>query len=167
MDRREPEDLVKGGIAAPGPVPGDQQGALAVEAEIVAADIHVDEGRAVEADRPLGLQQRREGRGQPARGGELEREKSGGIRSDALPPTELVGVILDPREIGGQYRPRQPLEQPARPRDVVGGPGEGPDTIAQIFEQHERQIAVLPGEAPGNEVRVHPVVDPLLNPEPG
>jgi hypothetical protein len=144
-------------------VPVDELGASVREAQVVAADVEVDDAVAIERGAFRRVDQRRKVREEPTGGAEPEREKR--LRAGADDGPAVAQILLD-RRVGQAVGHRlgvQVGEGVVDRLDLLGRPRRRPVGVAEVLED---QDAVLGADDGGHERACDGRVDRLLGAQP-
>src|SRR5512132_3553318 len=153
LKARQPADDVEERIADVGEVPVHEDGAALLQAEVVAADVEVQERFAGEHARSSRLQQTRKPRFQPRRRAEPRREKRLRVFGDELPAVQPLALGRDWWQIG-RRRGVQLVQGGANGVELPGRPGRRPVRVAQAAARAQRPLAAVPAAELGDERRL-------------
>ena len=163
MQARRPTGDVAVGVGENGVVPVHQHRPAAAEAEVVAAHVQVGGRGSVEGRLVRGGNQHRGVVTQPAPGGQPEGQERFRVGGD-LPPAARQ-LAHRGQDAGGIDRPErgQSLEHLIDPGGVPGG---RPEAAAQVLQQQQRPLAVVPPAQPRHELPGEDGVGPVLVAQP-
>src|SRR5262249_40052437 len=133
-------------VAEASEVPVDEYGPVLYKADVVAADVDVDEGVTVEGCACGSGYEDGQGMVEPGWRDEAEGEEGRGITHALCPVLDALEVFETGQAVG-----REGVDLVEGETDGVetgGRPGRRPEGVAEVFEDEERVLgAVVPGEA--------------------
>src|SRR5437667_1325696 len=162
LQARQPGDDVEQRIADVREVPVDEDGAPLSQAEVVAADVEVQERFAFEHAGSSGLEQARERRLEPGWRAETGRKQGLSVLSDELPAVQPLALGCDGRQVARRRRGVKLVQGGADGVDLSGQPRRRPVSLAQVGDREQRLLAVVPADKFGDERRLDGGVDAML-----
>lgn len=163
--RGERREVEPGGAAA-GVGPVDEDDTVLEQAQVVAADVTVEERGTGQRRRRGGVQQPGERRLEPGGGGEPQGQEVFRSVRDLLPVAGPGRVVFERGQGGVGQDPRHAVERVDHPLVVTVAPRRRPVACGQVLEDHEGFGAVVETEHPRRERGVQHRAPPVLLPDP-